>query len=265
VFQAHRSDHCGALFFVLPVFSYPISATIMDQELVWVTGASSGIGRACAKQLAASGRTVVVSSRRKSGLLSVVAEIKAEGGQAVALECDVSDDVDVDWAIKAIIKNFGKGPDILINNAGISPYQDIDDTTTETFDKVIETNLVGPFLCTKAVLPSMLAQGKGTIVQMLSIASTKGFAGGTAYGSSKFGALGFTNALREEVRKQGVRVIAVLPGATETATWEAAEREEFHDRMMQPEDIAKVVVDALSLSSRALVEEIVVRPIGGDL
>lgn len=237
----------------------------MDQELVWVTGASSGIGRACAKHLAASGRIVVVSSRRKNGLLSLVAEIKAEGGHAVALECDVSDEIDVAWAIKSIIKSFGEGPDILINNAGISPYQSIEDTTTEIFDRVVDTNLFGNFLCAKAVLPEMLRKGKGAIVQMLSIASTKAFAGGTAYGSSKFGALGFTNALREDVRKQGIRVIAVMPGATETNSWDASERAEFHDRMMQPEDIAQAVADALAQPSRALVEEIVVRPIGGDL
>jgi 3-oxoacyl-[acyl-carrier protein] reductase len=237
----------------------------MEQELVWITGASSGIGRQCAKQLAATGRTVVVSSRRKNGLLSVVAEIKADGGHAVALECDVSDEIDVAWAIKSIVKTFGEGPDILINSAGISPYQSIEETTTEMFDQVIDTNLMGTFLCTKAVLPEMTRKGKGAIVQMLSIASTKAFAGGTAYGSSKFGALGFTNALREDVRKLGIRVIGVMPGATETNSWDASERAEFHDRMMQPEDIAKAVVDALAQPQRALVEEIVIRPIGGDL
>lgn len=242
-----------------------MSDTSIDQELVWITGASTGIGRACAKALAATGRTVVLSARRKNGLLSAVGEIKADGGNAVALECDVSDDIDVAWAIKAITKSFGKGPDILINSAGISPYQDIEDTTTETFDSVINTNLFGAFLCAKAVLPSMIANGYGAIVELLSVASTKGFAGGTAYGASKFGALGFTNALRDEVRKQGVRVIAVIPGATDTPTWSASEREEFHDRMMQPEDIAKTIVDALSQPTRALVEEIVIRPIGGDL
>ncbi|MBS1904292.1 MAG: SDR family oxidoreductase [Bacteroidetes bacterium] len=237
----------------------------MEQELVWITGASTGIGRACAKALAASGRTVIVSARRKQGLLSLVAEIKAAEGHAVAIVCDVSDEVDVDWAVKSIRKTYGRGPDILINNAGISPYQDIEDTTTEVFDQVINTNLVGNFLCAKAVLPDMIERGKGSIVQMLSIASRKGFAGGTAYGSSKFASLGFTEALREEVRRKGIRVIAVLPGATETPTWDPAEREEFHDRMMQPEDIAAAIVAALDEPQRVLVEELLIRPIGGDL
>jgi sepiapterin reductase len=198
-------------------------------------------------------------------LLSLVSEIRSAGGNAVAIECDVTDEVDVEWAVKAIKKSFGKGPDILINNAGISPYQDIEDTTPEVFDSVIETNLVGMFLCAKAVLPGMIQSGVGAIVQLLSIASTKPFPGGTAYGSSKFGALGFTNALREEVRSKGIRVIAVMPGATETPTWAPSEREEFHERMMQPEDIAKAIVDALAQPHRTLVEELVLRPIGGDL
>jgi short-subunit dehydrogenase len=111
----------------------------------------------------------------------------------------------------------------------------------------------------------MIVKGKGTIVQMLSIASTKAFAGGTAYGASKFAALGMTNALREDVRDKNIKVIAVMPGATETPTWDDEELDEFRHRMMQPQDIAKAIVEILSHHERALVEEIVLRPIGGDL
>lgn len=236
-----------------------------EQQIVWITGASSGIGLACAKALAEAGMHVVMSSRNRTELLRVAGEIRLSGGDAKAVQCDVSNEEDVEWAIKSIIKAFGEGPDILINNAGTSPYHDIEDMHTEIFDRVIATNLTGNFLCAKAVLPEMIRKGKGTIVQMLSIASTKAFAGGTAYGASKFGALGFTNALREEVRSKGIKVISVMPGAVETPAWDIEERNEYRERMMQPEDIAQAIADILKQPQRTLVEEIVLRPIGGDL
>jgi len=235
------------------------------KDIVWITGASTGIGLACATALARSGRRVVLSARNRAELIRVVTEIRSEGGDAKAVQCDVTSEEDVDWAMKSMIKAFGEGPDILINNAGTSPYHDIEDMSLEIFDKVIATNLTGNFLCAKAVLPEMIRKGKGTIIQMLSIASTKAFAGGTAYGASKFGALGFTNALREEVREKGIKVVAVMPGAVETPAWDDEEREEYHEKMMQPEDIAQAILDILSQPQRTLVEEIVLRPIGGDL
>lgn len=240
----------------------------MDQdrsEIVWITGASKGIGYACARVLAASGMRVVMSSRNRNELVNAAMAIRAEGGDARAVQCDVSNEEDVEWAIKSIMKEYGEGPDILINNAGISPYQNIEDTTSKIFDEVIGINLIGNFMCATAVLPEMIRKGKGTIVQMLSIASTKAFAGGVAYGASKFGALGFTNALREEVRHQGIRVVSVMPGATETEAWDEQERDAYRSRMMQPGDIAKAVSDVLAQPHRTMVEEIVLRPIGGDL
>lgn len=234
-------------------------------QIVWITGASSGIGLACAKALAAGGMHVVMSSRNRAELLEAAGAIRGTGGDAKAVQCDVSSEEDVEWAIKSIIKAFGEGPDILINNAGISPYHDIEDMTPEIFDKVIATNITGNFLCAKAVLPEMIRKGSGTIIQMLSIASTKAFAGGTAYGASKFGALGFTNALREEVRHKGIKVVSVMPGAVETPAWDIKERNEYREKMMQSEDIAQAVVDILNQPHRTMVEEIVLRPILGDL
>jgi NAD(P)-dependent dehydrogenase (short-subunit alcohol dehydrogenase family) len=235
-----------------------------ENQIVWITGASEGIGLACAQALAQSGKRVVMSARNRPKLIKMAMEIRLNNGDAKAVQCDVRSEEDVEWAIKSIIKAFGEGPDILINNAGISPYNDIEEMTPGIFDDVIATNLTGNFLCAKAVLPEMIRKGKGTIIQMLSIASTKAFAGGTAYGASKFGALGFTNALREEVRHKGIRVVSVMPGATETPSWDDI-TEEDRNRMMQPEDIAQAIVDILNQPQRTMVEEIVLRPIGGDL
>ena len=234
-------------------------------QLVWITGASKGIGLACARALALAGNRVVLSSRNRPELIRVTTAIRSEGGEARAVQCDVTNEEDVDWAIKSIIKAYGEGPDVLINNAGISPYHDVEEMTTEVFDKVIATNLTGNFLCAKAVLPEMIRKERGTIIQMLSIASIKAFPGGSAYGASKFGALGLTNSLREEVRDKGIKVVAIMPGATETASWSDEERTEYHDRMMQPEDVAQMIEAILKLPQRAVVEEMVIRPIGGDL
>ena len=235
------------------------------KQIVWITGASSGIGLACATMFAKQGFRIVMSGRNRPELLRKAGELIEIGGDVRAVQCDVTTEEDVEWAIKSIIKVFGEGPDILINNAGISPYDDIDKMTTVTFDKVISTNLTGNFLCAKAVLPEMIRKGAGVIFQILSIASTKAFAGGTAYGASKFGALGFTNSLREEVRGKGVKVVAVMPGAVDTPAWDESDRNEHHDRMMQPDDIALAISDIVKQPQRVMVEEIVMRPIGGDL
>ena len=108
-------------------------------QIVWITGASSGIGLACAKALAKNGMRVVMSARNRTELLKEAGEIRGSGGDAKAVQCDVMNEEDVEWAIKSIIKAFGEGPDILINNAGISPYHDIEEMTLEIFDQVIAT------------------------------------------------------------------------------------------------------------------------------
>lgn len=232
------------------------------KSIVWITGGASGIGLACAKAFVAEGYQVVISGRDKAKLDNALHEL---GGNAIATICDVTSEKSVADAIAHVSATFDNTIDILINNAGISPYQNIEDTTTEIFDQVINTNLIGNFICAKAVIPAMIDKGHGAIVQILSIASTKAFAGGTAYGASKFGALGMTNALREDVRHKNIRVISVMPGATETDAWGTEELDQFRERMMQPEDIAQAITATLKMPQRALVEEIVIRPIGGDL
>ena len=177
----------------------------------------------------------------------------------------MSNSEDIAVAIDEITKSFGSTPDILINNAGISPWSTFSETTTEEFDEVMNINLIGYFLASKAVIPGMLAKGSGDIVQVLSIASKKAFKNGAAYIASKFAALGMTDSMREDLRGKNIRVISVFPGATETPLWDEAERNKYHEKMMQPEDIAQAILATLDLPRRAAVEEIVIRPIGGDL
>jgi 3-oxoacyl-[acyl-carrier protein] reductase len=232
---------------------------LSEGQIAWVTGGTSGIGLEIAKALIAKGVRVAVTGRDQSKLDRTASELGV-----LALRCDMSNEREVKEAHAAVVLQLGP-VDILINNAGISPFTKFSETTVEEFDQVIDINLTGYFLAAREVLLSMYERKQGAIVQLLSIASIKAFAGGAAYIASKFGALGLTNSLREEARKHNVKVIAVLPGATETPLWGVEEREEFHERMMQPEDIAITVVQLLEQPDRMLTEEIVLRPIGGDL
>jgi len=228
-------------------------------QIAWVTGGTSGIGLEIARALVAHGIRVAVTGRDQTKLDSTASELGV-----LAVPCDMSNEKDVRSAYARITSEMG-AVDILVNNAGISPFTKFSETSIEEFDEVIDINLTGYFLAVREVLPSMYERKQGAVVQMLSIASTKAFAGGAAYIASKFGALGLTNSLREEARKHNVKVIAILPGATETPLWGVEEREKFHERMMQPEDIALTVVQLLDQPDRMLTEEIVLRPIGGDL
>jgi 3-oxoacyl-[acyl-carrier protein] reductase len=237
-------------------------------EVVWITGASSGIGYAIATAFAQRGMgdLIAISSRNVEKLQNAVARIEASTGKRVfAVRCDVTNSGEVTQATRTIADHFGAEISTLVHCAGISPFTTFTETSVAEFDEVIQVNLKGAFLCSKAVLPAMYLRHRGTIVMMLSIASEKAFKGGAAYVASKFALRGFTDSLREEARKQGVRVIALLPGAVETELWGSEEREKYHERMMQPEDIATAVLDAVEMEDRALVEEIRMRPIGGDL
>ncbi len=235
-------------------------------EIVWITGGGSGIGLAIATKLIAEGHGVAISGRNEAKL-NVAADTLRQfpGANVLTIKGDVSNSQDVDRAVQKIREHFGRDTTVLVNCAGISPFTLFSETSVAEFDEVIATNLKGGFLTAKAVLPAMYKANRGTIAELLSIASEKAFKGGASYIASKFAMRGFTDALREEARKHNVRVIAVLPGATETSLWDEAERVKFHERMMQPEDIAAMVCDALRLPARALVEEIRMRPIGGDL
>lgn len=233
--------------------------TLHAGDIAWVTGGSSGIGLEIARQLVAKNHRVAITGRDPRKLEVASAELGV-----LPVQCDMRFEDQVVRTHRQIVEELGE-VSILVNNAGISPFTLFSETSVAEFDEVIAANLTGYFLAAKAVLPSMYERKHGTIVQMLSIASIKAFKGGAAYIASKFGALGLTNSLREEARKHNVKVIALLPGATETPLWDAEEREKFHERMIQPEDIASTVVHLLEQPQRMLTEEVVIRPIGGDL
>ena len=164
----------------------------------------------------------------------------------------------------AVVRGLRKPLDILVNNAGIGhPNRTVGELPYPTWMEVIDTNLNGLFLMTQAAL-AVMKRG-GTIVNNLSIAAERIFPGSAAYNASKHGGLGFTNTLREELRPNGIRVIALMPGATDTAIWDTLWPKAPRRKMMSPETVARAVVDALLLPENTTVEKIVVMPSSGTL
>ena len=222
-----------------------------------VTGASRGIGLAIAQALLAEGCTVVAAARRIS------AGRKKSVSQLVAIACDVRDERSVAMLFAAVKKRFDK-VDILINNAGMAhALRNIEDLPLGTWREVLETNLTGMFLCTRAALPLM--RKGGVIVNNLSVAARGVFPGESAYCASKHGALGFTDTLRAEVRGRGIRVVSLLPGPTATDIWNQFMPDAPRDKMMSPETVARAVIAAISLPESAAVEELRIGPVAGNL
>ncbi len=232
-------------------------------KVALITGASQGIGLAIARALAAEGCNLVITSRNKTTLAKACRELKAKNAHVLSCLCDVRDPVSVRDLMAAVQGRFHH-IDILINNAGIAHSNlSVAELSLESWREVIDTNLTGMFLITRDALPLM--KSGGVIVNNLSIAAKRVFAGSSAYNASKHGALGFTNTLREELREKGIRVIALLPGATDTAIWNTLWPEAPRKKMMQPETVAQALVNALALPTESTLEELVIMPSAGML
>jgi 3-oxoacyl-[acyl-carrier protein] reductase len=184
-----------------------------------ITGASQGIGRACALALADSGAQIALAARNEEKLANVVKEIEGKGGQAVAFAMDVSNEESVKAAVKSALERFGK-IDILVNNAGITKDTLLMRMKRADWDSVLQTNLGGAFFCTQAVIGSMLKQRWGRIINVSSVFGQMGQVGQANYSASKAGLIGFTMAMAREVASRNITVNAVAPGYIETAMTE---------------------------------------------
>jgi 3-oxoacyl-[acyl-carrier protein] reductase len=188
----------------------------LSGRVALVTGASQGIGRACALKLAQSGASVALAARGQEKLQALAAEISAAGGNAAAFSLDVSDEEQIKSTFKTVIAQFGK-IDILVNNAGITRDQLVMRMKRADWDAVLNTNLTSAYLCTQQAIGSMLKQRWGRIVNVTSIFGQTGQAGQANYAASKAGLIGLTMAIAREVSSRNITCNAVAPGFIETA------------------------------------------------
>lgn len=230
---------------------------------IWVTGASSGIGRATAAEFARVGCRVYVSARRNVELERLNSELEKENHSVEIYPCNIASYQNVESVFKKISAS-GK-IDCLINNAGVTTFKLVTENSINEINDIITTNLLGSIYTIKAVLPHMISNGGGTIINILSVVAKSVYTKSSAYTASKMGLLGYANSLREEVREHNIRIINILPGATETPMWPSKLREMYSDKMMTSEDVARIVVWAYLQKGNAVAEEIVLRPITGDL
>ena len=238
-------------------------STRLRTRTALITGATRGIGKALAESLVAEQCNVILTARNENDLKKLSRELKPHKIRIFAYPCDVRDPHLVDALFRAVRREF-RTLDILINNAGIGHANlPVDQLPYPVWKDVLATNLDGTFLITLAAL-TMMKRG-ATIVNNLSIAATRVFAGSAAYNTSKHAALGLTNTLREELRPKGIRVIGLFPGATNTDIWNTLWPQAPRKKMMSPETVARAVVEAILLPPNATLETLEILPTVGTL
>jgi 3-oxoacyl-[acyl-carrier protein] reductase len=201
-----------------------------------VTGGGRGIGRAISLELADRGCDVAILGRNQDGLALAADEVVRRGRRALAVPCDVSRSEDIDTAASRVLVDLGV-PRIVVSNAGIAHRTSVLDTTEEQWDEVLDVNLKGTFLVTRAFLRPMLAEKRGRFIAIGSISGTMGTPRLSAYCASKWGTVGFVKSLAEELRGTGLQSMCVMPGSVDTDML----RGSGFAPMMTPEDIAKIV------------------------
>jgi NADP-dependent 3-hydroxy acid dehydrogenase YdfG len=235
-----------------------------EPRVVWITGASSGIGRSLAQEFVTKGDTVVATARTAAALQSFQDEFPSYRDRLLVHACDVREESQVQGACEEILSRFA-AIDILINSAGVTYFKDFMSTSITEFDEVVATNLRGPFLTSKAVLPGMIERGRGTIMNIISYAGKVVYTGSSAYAASKAGAEALMNVIRAETRDKGIKIVNINPGAVLTPIWKPKHRERYGHRMMKPEEIARIVYEISCQPPSMMIEDVVIRPQGGDL
>ncbi len=239
------------------------SSLLLCNRLALVSGANRGIGLEIATALAREGCDLVLTARDAKTLAQAARKIEKLGVRVLAQTCDVRSPESIDYLF-TLVRALHRPLDFLVNNAGIGhPNRAVADLPYPMWVDVIETNLTGMFLMTKAGL-AVMRRGS-VIVNNLSVAAEQVFPGSAAYSASKHGALGFTDTLREELRPKGIRVVALLPGATDTDIWKTLWPKAPRGKMMSAATVARAVVNALQLPPDSAIEKLVIRPAVGTL
>jgi NAD(P)-dependent dehydrogenase (short-subunit alcohol dehydrogenase family) len=229
-------------------------------KLSLITGASRGIGRAIAEKLAGAEHTLLLHGRDRDALAKTWGLVEAKSGKAIPLCYDLRHTD----SIEKMIGEIGSAPvDALINNAGIAVVKPLGEITLEEWETIFAVNVTAPFLLTQRLVPKMVSGS--SIVNILSITAKTGFPGWSSYSMSKFALEGFSQAVREEVRPRGIRVLNIYPAATNTEIWDAVRSEWRREKMLLPEEIADAVAYALSRPADVAVENIDLQNLTGRL
>jgi len=226
----------------------------------FVTGGTKGIGLAIARALGDAGASVFICARNEKEVDRVVGRLMEEyPGRISGSGCDVQDYEDVRETVARAGNAMG-GVDILVNNAGIGEFANVEEMDVSRWDATIATNLSGVFYCCREAIPLMKRRGGGYIINIGSLAGKNAFPGGAAYNASKFGLIGFSEALMQEVRYAGIRVSYVMPGSVNTEFGRSGVQDPAETWKLTGEDVAAVVLDILRLDPRALASRVEIRP-----
>ena len=235
-----------------------MAAELKDKVAV-VTGGTRGIGWSIARALVREGASVFVCGRDARRVEAAVEELRNNGGRADGLAADVRRYEDCRRLIAAATEGFG-GLDILVNNAGVGVFKPVDQISVEEWDEVIGTNLSGVFYCSREAIPWMRRRGGGYIFNISSLAAINPMPGGAAYNASKFGLNGFTEAMMQDVRYDGIRVSTIMPGSVDTDFAAQPGSKKRETWKLTGDDIAKAVVDLYKYPKSSLASRIELRP-----
>jgi NADP-dependent 3-hydroxy acid dehydrogenase YdfG len=233
----------------------------LEGKVALITGASAGIGQACARALAGEGARLVLTARRQERLDALKKEAELLGTAAVSVAGDAREEQTAIETVKAAVDAYGR-LDILINNTGAGNYKNLVDTSAEDYDSLMDTNVRSTFLFTRHTVPVMLEQKSGTILIISSMAGVYGFAGEAVYCMTKFAQVGFAQALDRELRESGIKVGAICPGGVKTEFAIGKGRTEkgvAESDMLDPQDVAAVVLLACTQSPRSRIIQVQMR------
>ena len=239
----------------------------LNGKVAIITGASSGIGEAAARVLAAEGANLVITARREEKLSTLVNDFKLKGTKAIYVVGDASKEETALQTVEAAMKEFGR-IDILLNNTGIGNYKELVDTSAAEYDEMMITNMRSTFLFTRFVVPSMILQGSGTILIISSMAGINGYPGQAVYCATKFAQMGFAKSLDKELRPKGIKVGVICPGGvkTEFAIGRGRTKEGVaKSEMLEPSDVAASILLACTQSSGSRIIEIQMRTMAEGL
>ncbi|MBN1429584.1 MAG: SDR family oxidoreductase [Anaerolineae bacterium] len=236
-------------------------------KVALITGASSGIGAACVRALAAEGANIVLTARRQERMAALIDEMERLGVSGQMVVGDAREEATARQTVDAAVKTFGR-LDILVNNVGVGNYKDLVETSPDEYDEMMDSNMRSTFLFTRHTVPVMLAQHSGTILMLSSMAGIYGFAGQAVYCATKFAQVGFAQGLDKELRPEGIKVGVICPGGvkTEFALGKGRTEESVaQSEMLEPEDVAGAVVLACTQSARARIIEVQMRTMAEPL